>query len=236
MKLNVADIKVGSRMRKPDWPGVSKLADSIKAVGLLNPITVDKDLNLVAGFHRLEAFKLLGLDQIDAEIKDYTPLEAEMAEIAENLIRSDLDYLDKGEHAARYKHLYELKYPETKAGGDRKSEEFEAKRKDGVLKPSFAKDMSNKTGVSERTIQHDVQIATKLKPEVKKEIREISLPKNEALHLVRAVPKVEDQLAVLQKIKEKKARTVGEARKQVQVEHDIKKGERIEVTPDADFK
>lgn len=67
--------------------------------------------------------------------------------------------------------------------------------------------MSNKTGVSERTIQHDIQIATKLKPEVKKEIREIELPKNEALRLVRAVPKVEDQLAVLQKIKEKKAKT-----------------------------
>lgn len=235
MKVKISEIKVHDRLRKPDMKKVSEIADSIKTIGLLNPITLDADLNLVSGWHRLEAFKLLGLDEIEAQIHDLNPLKRELAEIDENLIRSELHYLDRGEHLRRRKQIYELLYPETKAGGDRKSEEFKTKRIEGGLKPSFAADTAAKTNLSERTIQQDIQLA-KLKPEVKEEIRKIDLPKPDALVLVRKAPRLEDQLKVLEKLKEGKARKVSEAAKIVELEKATDRGARISPTLDADFR
>jgi hypothetical protein len=49
---------------------------------------------------------------------------------------------------------------------------------------SFAKDTSAKTGLSERTIQEDIQIATVLSPEVKQIARVVDLTRKDALSLV----------------------------------------------------
>ena len=55
----IDEIKVPSRLRK--YMGdIAALSQSIKAVGLLHPVVVDKDNNLIAGARRLEAVKLLG--------------------------------------------------------------------------------------------------------------------------------------------------------------------------------
>ena len=48
------------------------------------------------------------------------------------------------------KAIYEELHPETKAGGDRKSEEAKSKRNDFALIPTFADDTAQKTNVSPR--------------------------------------------------------------------------------------
>ena len=53
MQVEINRIVVSNRLRKPRK--AQEIADSIKQVGLINPVTVDKDLVLIAGLNRLQA-------------------------------------------------------------------------------------------------------------------------------------------------------------------------------------
>lgn len=144
-----------------------QLAKSIAEVGLLQPIVVTRDMVLVAGLHRLRACESLGWKEIDAMVCDLEGLRAELAEIDENLCRSELTVLQRGEHLAKRKRIYEFLHPETKAkvaGG---------KARQGTASEiiSFAADTAAKTGLSARSVQQDVQIAEKLDPAVKSALR-----------------------------------------------------------------
>ena len=66
---------------------------------------------------------------------------------------AELTVLERAEHLKRRKEIYEAKYPETKHGGDRRSEEAKSRRNDFVLIPSFAEDTAAKLGVSPRTYE-----------------------------------------------------------------------------------
>lgn len=73
-ELKVQDIKViDYRRQKID--NVKSLSESIKFNGLTNPITVEErpngDIELIAGFHRLQAHKMLSLHTIKAKILKY---------------------------------------------------------------------------------------------------------------------------------------------------------------------
>ena len=63
-KVPVSDVVVGERMRQIDRSKVDELAVSFQACGLINPITLDTNLNLIAGNHRLEAAKKIGWIEI----------------------------------------------------------------------------------------------------------------------------------------------------------------------------
>ena len=53
-------------MRQLDETKVLELMTSYESVGVINPISVDEELTLIAGAHRLEAAKNLGWDTIEA--------------------------------------------------------------------------------------------------------------------------------------------------------------------------
>ncbi|HEY9632005.1 MAG TPA: ParB N-terminal domain-containing protein, partial [Coleofasciculaceae cyanobacterium] len=94
----IDQISIGSNRRPLKDKKVAELMESIQANGLLNPVTLDQKLNLIAGLHRLTAYKLLGFDQIECKIVTYKDAEqARLAEIDENLIRSELDALERAE-------------------------------------------------------------------------------------------------------------------------------------------
>jgi len=61
-KMKIKDIKVGDRFRKK-LGNIDLLAQSIKEEGLLYPILVDKDGNLIDGQRRLVALKQLGIKE-----------------------------------------------------------------------------------------------------------------------------------------------------------------------------
>lgn len=69
MKAKCNEIKVGNRMRK-DLGNIDSLALDIKETGLLQPIGVTKDYELVFGERRLEACKLLNYEEIEVVIID----------------------------------------------------------------------------------------------------------------------------------------------------------------------
>ena len=62
MKIN--EVKINAGRRTVDVKKVKELAESIKELGLLNPITVNEYGTLIAGMHRLEACKLLWYEEI----------------------------------------------------------------------------------------------------------------------------------------------------------------------------
>ena len=85
---DVDQIKIRARMR--ELKDLTQLKESIKKSGLLQPIVVTKDNFLIAGYHRLQAFKELGISKIPVIIKDVDQMTAELMEIDENLIRHEL--------------------------------------------------------------------------------------------------------------------------------------------------
>ena len=171
MLININEIKIGSNRRKALPEDVKVLSRSIAEIGMMNPITVDANHNLVAGLHRLEAAKLLGWTEIDCNVRELDELHAELAEIDENVVRTGLSDLELSELLARRKRIYETLHPETRHGGDRKSETIKSSicRDDPVK--SFAEDTAEKMGVSPRTVERHVQIAENLTPEAKDVLR-----------------------------------------------------------------
>ncbi len=88
---------------------MQSLADSIREVGVLQPIVVrpagaDGRHVLVAGERRLRAARMAGLDEIPAVIRDGDDQGRLVEAVVENVQREDLDSL---EEAAAYKTLME---------------------------------------------------------------------------------------------------------------------------------
>jgi len=101
MKIRIDSIVINANRRVTDPVKVQAVADSIKEVGLLSPIVVSQDNTLVAGLHRVEAFKLLGRDEIPvtlAEVND--SLRLRLAELDENLVRNEGTQLEQSEWLA----------------------------------------------------------------------------------------------------------------------------------------
>lgn len=165
---------------------IEELTASIAEVGLLNAVTVTAEHRLIAGYHRLEACKRLGWEEIDARIVTLGELDAELAEIDENLVRNDLTMLERAEHYCRRKQLYEVKHPQTRrgvAGG-------KARQDSATEIISFADETAAKTGVTPRTVRQEVQIASQLNEHVRDLIRETPLAdsKVDLLTLARRSP------------------------------------------------
>jgi hypothetical protein len=116
-KIPIVRVRVGARKRPLDSAKVAELAASIAELGLLQPIGVRPDGTLVYGYHRLEACKQLGWTEIPAVVVDGDDLRAELAEISENLIRNELTLLERAEHLARMRAVYEQLYPNARGVG-----------------------------------------------------------------------------------------------------------------------
>ena len=158
MKIQIFQIKVNEGRREASPEAIQELADSISKIGLLNPITVDKDYTLIAGLHRLEAAKLLGWKEIECNVNDLEGLMAELAEVDENFVRKGLSKVEYGELLLRRKEIYESLHPETRRG--MRNGQTSKTADSAVLETkSFIEDTAEKTGKSSRTIAAEVQMA-----------------------------------------------------------------------------
>ena len=76
-EVATSEIKVRLRLRSPREENVEELAESISTLGLLNPITIDNENYLICGYHRLQAFQLLGIEKIPCIRKDFSRVYCE---------------------------------------------------------------------------------------------------------------------------------------------------------------
>jgi len=84
--MKISNIKIGNRFRK-NIGNLESLKNSIKELGLLQPIVVDEKNNLIAGYRRLLAFKELGKDDILVNVVNIK--NSLRGEYDENTVRKD---------------------------------------------------------------------------------------------------------------------------------------------------
>ncbi len=107
-KMAVDDIVLNYRARK-NLGDIASLMDSMQKHGLLNPITVTRNGELIAGHRRLESARRLGWQFIDVVIIEETnEIEKLEVEIEENVRRKPLT---PDELADAYRRLDKMKHP-----------------------------------------------------------------------------------------------------------------------------
>jgi ParB-like chromosome segregation protein Spo0J len=199
MKIAIEKIIIPENHRPLDQGKVAEIADSMKRIGLMNPICVQLHkgaATLVFGRHRLEACRRLGWTMITAvEPVDILPSECgldddavEMMEIAENLYRSDLTTGQRNEHLARWVALVERRKPDIEATAS-------ISKKPG-RKPSRAVvTVAKQFGLSTQTVKEAIKTA-KLAPKVKAAANDAKLSHKQLLAIAR-LPKADQLDAVL---------------------------------------
>lgn len=97
MRISISDIKVRKRIRRESGD-IDSLVESLNQYGLLNPIVLSQNYELIAGFRRLDAAKKLGWETIPATIIEasdkITRLELELEENVQRLDFTDEELLD----------------------------------------------------------------------------------------------------------------------------------------------
>jgi ParB family chromosome partitioning protein len=194
MKIKITDIIIPEGRRAIDPDKVAALAESIKIIGgLIHPITVGKDRTLIAGTHRIEAYKKLGFDEIECTEFDGERLEAELVEIDENLMRNELDDITVGEMVLRRDEILE----ELGLRARRGDNQYTGGSAGDAPPLQTTADIAKEVGMSERTLQENKQLAKNLIPEAKEARREKRITKDTALAMTRLAP--EQQRETLEK-------------------------------------
>lgn len=191
MKIGIEEIKVQQRKRKLDNSKVQELAESFSSIGQLQPITVAQYngmYRLVAGLHRLEAAKHIGWRTIEASLFEGDEIQAELAEIDENLMRNDLTVLEQGEHLVRRQELIGRKVGRPEINGE-------------IISPlKSQKEIAGEIGLTERSAQNRMQVARNILPEVKELIRDTPVADSTTQLLELARMKSEKQFEIAKSI------------------------------------
>lgn len=202
--VQITDIEEEQRLRDISEAQVESLIASIGDVGLLNPVTVyERKLvrsgvqvngyGLVAGAHRLEACRRLGLVEIEANVVALSDLERQIAECDENLCGSVLSKAERALFTRRRKDAYEALHPETKHGTPGVSRQVGDTHDRGDA-DRFTADTAVKTGQSERAVQRDAERGNRISTPALALIKGSKLDTGKYLDDLKATPK-EQQVA-----------------------------------------
>lgn len=174
-KIWLDALVVGDRHRMVDVTKVDSLAESMKELGLQQPISVwfddDDAMHLIAGLHRVRAAEKLGWEQIDAITVSLDPIGREMWEISENLHRSGLTKEERDEHIRRYAELLVKRREVALEATGTASRHDVARLGQGVKGGTgVAKQVAADTGLSQRTVQ---RVLADPKPPVSRPVVEV---------------------------------------------------------------
>ena len=112
MTLRLDAIQIPSTTRPYNATAVVDIKRSIEAIGLQSaPTVIEREGHyvLVAGRHRIEALRLLGVETVLVRLVDMDEREARMWTISENLHRAELTALQRAEQMAEFVQLSEQK-------------------------------------------------------------------------------------------------------------------------------
>jgi len=100
-QVKIADLKISKNRQRAEVKDLDRLADSINEFGILEPIIIDSDGNLIAGFRRTSAAMLLGWDTVPAIRKDdLSELDKKRIELEENIQRQQLTWAEEAKAIA----------------------------------------------------------------------------------------------------------------------------------------
>ncbi|MBI5639489.1 MAG: ParB N-terminal domain-containing protein [Nitrospirae bacterium] len=174
--MRISDIKVEARkVGDAEWQRIEELASSISTIGLLSPITITPANELITGFCKIEACKLLGIEEIDAIQKDFDKIQIKLARIDENLFRKHLKVLEIGELLNERDELLESLGLRAKVGDN----QFKAQADETMKHSKTTKTIAKELGIGERNAQLKRQIAKDITKPVRDIIRDTPLADNQ---------------------------------------------------------
>lgn len=206
--------RIGARKLEEDT--VKSLVESIKDVGIINPLTVRPKRifsggievdgwELIAGSHRYEAAKRLRFDTVPCTVSNDDDLHAELVMIDENLMRAELSPALRASQTSRRKEIYEVLHPETKRGvaGAISSNLLQGNATAESAVASFTEETAKATGKSVRTIRQDAERGKKVSPEVLRMIEGTPLDTGTYLDRLKDMPPNKQVEAAENDLKEK---------------------------------
>ncbi len=157
----LSDVKLNSEYLRVDTD-VSALKKSLESVGLIHPVTVNQDDELLAGARRFQAVRELGWEEIPVQVIEKDELLQELVSIDENLCRAPLNNLDLERSLNRGREIYEEIFPAANkvdlSAEDLTTEEKQQRReRDEQDEDSFAAVTAEKTGLSRSVIQSAIK-------------------------------------------------------------------------------
>lgn len=93
---------------------IEELKKSIKAVGLIHPLIINQDNELIAGGRRYSALRSLGYEEIPVVVVEHGHMEQELISIDENLMRLPLTHMEMERALNRGREIYETIHPTAK--------------------------------------------------------------------------------------------------------------------------
>lgn len=107
--VNLSDISLDDRYRK-DLGDIEGLTESIKEKGVLQPVTLNTDMKLLAGGRRYTAAKAAGLTQIPALLREITgEVDEREIELFENIHRKSFTWQEEAALTLEIDRLYKSK-------------------------------------------------------------------------------------------------------------------------------
>src|SRR3954467_3188725 len=209
--IPIAQVQIDERLRGLNEKQVTRLVESIREIGLLNPITVwekpdaegnmvEPDYGIVAGAHRLEACKRLGYTEIAAIVVDLPDLKRQLAEVDENLAGPTLTKAERALFTKRRKRIYEALHPETRHGAIGGGHDQGRKPCDSAKAERFTADTAAHTSRSERAVQLDAARGEKIAEDVLEAVKGTAFDLGTNLDALAKLP-VEQQQAVAEYVR-----------------------------------
>lgn len=199
LMLRLSEIEIPPTARPYNAMAVVELSRSIAAIGLQSaPTVIEREgrFVLVAGRHRIEALKLLGISSVLVRLVDFDDVEARMWTISENLFRAELTVSQRAEQVAEYAKLSAEKRDAEKPGQVAQVSGGRGKEGGDSL---AARDL----GITREEVRRAKAIAA-LPEQTKQAAREAGLDGNQSALLKAArAPTPEAQITVLTEIKER---------------------------------
>ena len=201
--ISIAVIRQNAHARAIDEKAVVTLAESIKSIGLKTPITVrptqivvncqlKEGYEVVSGQHRLEAVKMLGLEEIECFVTEDDETACRMWEISENLHRAELPQLERDKLVAEWCRLVgkevSVQVAQKPQGGRPKGGESETARQ---------------LGLDRYDVRRAAKVAS-ITPEAQQAAHEVGLADNRSALLEAASKPAEEQAAYLRERAAKK--------------------------------
>lgn len=193
--IPIERVVVGERLRRLGELSMARLMDSIKEVGLINPITVGEETEdgypLVAGMHRLEACRRLGLTEIDVNVVSMPELQLQLIEVDENLAHSVLTTAQRAIFTAKRKAIYLALHPEKMAGQAQAAamnrtlgNNVGAKNAATSETLTFSEETARRTGRSRRIVDMDAQRGTSIPHDVLEVVSGTDLGRGKSLNAI----------------------------------------------------
>lgn len=108
--VKLEDILVGERFRE-DFGDIEELQNSIREKGIIQPLSVDSDMNLLAGGRRYAASQALGLPTVPVVIREFIDeIDSREIELMENVHRKDFTWAEQAKLTKAIDDLYKAKH------------------------------------------------------------------------------------------------------------------------------